>query len=155
MISRLILTFMGIGTCLVVLAANNVLRAEEKNDSSVIIGIERAAMERWAKGDPDGFLQILSPDILFFDSSLTSRADGIEVVRKLYEQERGKVNVEVEFINPKVQFAGDAAVLTFNLITRDRTPERRERRWHATEVFQKTNGTWCIIHGHYSLAKVD
>lgn len=155
MIFRLCFLVLRAAACLAVILAATVVCAAEKRDPSMILQIERTAMERWAKGDPDGFLQILSPDIRFFDSSLKSRANGIAEVGKLYENERGKMNVEVEFINPEVQFAGDAAVLTFNLVTRDRTPERIERRWHATEVFQKTKRGWRIIHGHYSLAKTD
>jgi ketosteroid isomerase-like protein len=128
--------------------------AGNEGDASRIIATERSAMQRWAKGDPDGFLQILDQEITFFDPSLTARADGIGLVGRLYEDERGKVDVEIELMNPRVQIEGSCAVLTFNLVTRDRTPERRERRWHATEVFRKANGEWRIIHGHYSLAKV-
>ena len=123
------------------------------DDAAEVLRLERAAMERWSHGDPDGFLELLDPGIVFFDPSLARRADGLEQVVPLYEAERGRIDVEVEFVHPKVQLAGDCAVLTFNLVTRERAGERRARRWHATEVFRRTGGRWRILHGHYSLAK--
>lgn len=33
----------------------------------LIIGLEKAALTRWGKGDPDGFLEISAPDVVYFD----------------------------------------------------------------------------------------
>ncbi len=118
--------------------------------SADVLAIEKSALERWAKGDPDGFLEILDPDIAFFDPSVEKRADGLEAVRPLYEAERGKVFEPIEIRHPKVQLAGDCAVLTFHLVT---SGGGRQKLWNGTEVFRRTNGRWLIIHSHYSLAK--
>jgi ketosteroid isomerase-like protein len=32
-----------------------------------IIEMEKAALDRWGKGDPSGFLEICSPDVVYFD----------------------------------------------------------------------------------------
>lgn len=117
------------------------------SDSEEVFALERAAMERWAKGDPDGFIELLDPEVTFCDGTLAERADGLDVVRPLYEAERGRPACTVEFIRPKVQLAGECAVLTFTLITRD---AQDRRRYHGTEVFRRRDGRWRIIHGHYS-----
>ena len=33
-----------------------------------IIGRERAALDRWGRGDPSGFLEICAPDVVYFES---------------------------------------------------------------------------------------
>jgi len=59
-------------------------------------------------------------------------------------------------IDPKVQRSGDLAVLTFNLVDygaqMDNGP-KATARWNSTEVYQRLNGTWKIIHSHWSYVK--
>jgi hypothetical protein len=50
-------------------------KVDNKNTESVIIEMEKAALDRWAKGDPSGFLEIYAPDIVYFDPSLERRLD--------------------------------------------------------------------------------
>lgn len=86
--------------------------------SGTIIAMERAALDRWGKGDPSGFLEISAPDVVYFDPSLERRIDGREALRRYYEAIRGKVEIRrYELINPLVQIVGDAAVLTFNHVS--------------------------------------
>ena len=37
---------------------------------STILGLEKAALDRWCKGDPTGFLEISAPDVVYFDPFL-------------------------------------------------------------------------------------
>src|SRR3954466_3212236 len=59
-----------------------------------------------------------------------------------------------EMIDPKVQRSGDVAVLTFNLVNYavmpNQTTESVLNRWNATEVYERQNGVWRIIHAHWS-----
>ena len=59
-------------------------------------------------------------------------------------------------IDPKVQRSGDLAVLTFNLVDygaqMDGGP-KTTARWNATEVYQRLNGSWKIVHSHWSYVK--
>ena len=42
--------------------------AESPTDiAQTIIGMERAALERWGRGDPSGFLEISADDVVYFD----------------------------------------------------------------------------------------
>lgn len=115
-----------------------------------VFALERAAMERWAQGDPDGFIDMFDPEITFCDGSLAQRADGIGAVRPLFEAERGRPACTVEFIRPRVDLAGDCAVVTFTLITHE---AKGDTRYHGTEVFRRRDGRWRILHGHYSRAR--
>ena len=116
-----------------------------------VLVLERAAMERWAKGDPDGFLEISDTDVTYFDPFVEKRLNGREELRALYETLRGQVKLdEFEFIEPRVQVAGDMAVLTYNFRSQggDTVSE-----WNTTEVFRRRDGRWRIVHTHWAFRK--
>ena len=123
----------------------------EKEIAEVIIAMERAALDRWSVGDPSGFLELSSPDVVYFDPFIQRRLDGLEALREYYETLRGKVHVDrYELVNPKVQVCGDIAVLTFNYISYSgETPNR----WNCTEVYRRTDSNWCIIQTHWSITR--
>ena len=114
-----------------------------------IIDMECAALDRWGKGDPSGFLEICAPDVVYFDPSLERRMDGRDALSKYYETIRGKVSIErYELLNPLVQRVGDAAVLTFNFVSYGGAEEGY--RWNCTEVYRRSGEDWEIIQTHWS-----
>lgn len=119
-----------------------------------IIEMERVALERWCKGDPDGFLEIIADDYTYFDPTLDERLDGRAAILEIYENVRGEVSFpRFELIDPRVQVAGDIGVLTFNLKTfgPDETGvEVQSSHWHSTEVFRRLGGEWKLISTHRS-----
>jgi uncharacterized protein (TIGR02246 family) len=122
-----------------------------------IIALERAALDRWGKGDVEGFLEIMSEDETYFDPATEKRIDGREALRNYFAPFSGKIRIErVEMIDPKVQRHGDLAVLTFNLIDHgaqlDGGPKSTVR-WNCTEVYQRIEGKWKIVHSHWSYIK--
>ncbi len=120
-------------------------------EEELILAMERAALDRWGKGDPSGFLEISDPDVVYFDNNLERRLDGLEALTSLYEKIRGKVFIEqYELINPKVQFCGDAAVLTYNFIS---YAKGKTHRWNCTEVYRRTDVGWRIIQTHWSVTQ--
>jgi predicted enzyme related to lactoylglutathione lyase/ketosteroid isomerase-like protein len=120
----------------------------QEKQAATILDMERAALDRWAKGDPSGFLEICAPDVVYFDPSLDDRLDGLHALSQLYERVRGQIHLSrFELLNPKMQFAGDAAVLTYNFTGR---AGARTDRWNCTEVYQRTPDGWRIIQTHWS-----
>jgi hypothetical protein len=114
-----------------------------------VVGMERAALERWGRGDPSGFLEICAPDVVYFDPGLERRIDGLEELTRYYEGLRGEVRFErFELINPLVQAVGDAAILTFNYASYG--AEGAPSRWNCTEVFRRAGDRWEIIQTHWS-----
>lgn len=117
-----------------------------------IITMERAALERWGKGDPSGFLEITDDDVVYFDPYLEKRIDDKEALTELYESIRGQIHVDTfELVNPLVQSGKDIAILTFNYVSRSGS---KEDRWNCTEVYRRTAGKWRIIQTHWSITKV-
>jgi hypothetical protein len=123
-----------------------------RNDTTAtIIAMERAALDRWGKGDPSGFIEISAPEVVYFDPFLNQRLDGLEALMRYYEAIRGKVQIDrYELINPKVQLYGDMAVLTFNYVSYS---GQVQNRWNCTEVYCCKDGRWRIIQTHWSFTE--
>ena len=114
-----------------------------------IIAMECAALDRWGKGDPSGFLEICAPDVVYFDPNLEQRIDGYDALCKYYEEIRGKVFIKrYELLNPLVQCVDDTAVLTFNYVSYGGAED--EYRWNCTEVYRRSGEDWEIIQTHWS-----
>ena len=121
------------------------------NETEVILAMERAALDRWSKGDPSGFLEICAPDVAYFDNNLERRLDGLPALSSLYEQVRGKIHMDhYELLNPEVQLCGSAAVLTYNFVG---YAQGKPYRWNCTEVYHKMDTGWRIIHTHWSVTQ--
>jgi hypothetical protein len=113
--------------------------------------MERAALDRWGKGDPSGFLEISAPDVVYFDPFQPCRMDGIDTLRRYYEGIRGIVHIDRdEIIRPQVQVIGDAAVLTFNFVS---WSGEKQNRWNCTEVYARREDKWRIVQTHWSFTK--
>ena len=122
--------------------------SQDSDIASRIIALERAALDRWGKGDPSGFLEISAPDVVYFDPFIERRIDGLDALARYYEALRGQVHIDrYEFIHPNVHVCGDVAVLTFNYVSF--TGDTQDR-WNCTEVYRRTNGAWRIIQTHWS-----
>lgn len=55
-----------------------------------------------------------------------------------------------------MQSHGDAALLTFNLVSYRRRADGTEHaiaHWNSTEVYARVDAGWRIIHSHWSLVK--
>ena len=118
-----------------------------------IISLERAALDRWGKGDPSVYLELFEPDITYFDPMQKRRVDGAQAMTELFEPIAGKIRVDrYDLLHPAVQHGGDLAVLTFNLVSyrTDDGVERAIARWNATEVYRHSTAGWRIAHSHWS-----
>lgn len=121
------------------------------DDARQILALERAALNRWGKGDPDGFLEISDPEVVYFDPFQPRRVDGLPALRALYEELRGKVRIERdEIVDPRVQVHGEVAVLTFRFNSHG---SESEMRWNTTEIYRRTAAGWRIVHSHWSLTQ--
>jgi len=123
----------------------------ENEVSQHILALERGALDRWCKGDPDGFLEISAPDVVYFDPFLPQRIDGLPALQKYYAQLRGKVLADgYELVAPEVQVHDEIALLTFRFVSHGKD---LEMRWNTTEVYRHCAQGWRIIHSHWSLTQ--
>ncbi len=125
-------------------------------DASEILALEKAAMNRWRRGDPDGFLKLSVPQVTYFDPILPGRLTGIASLTEFYNGMRGKGGGEaaVEYVDPHVFIAGDAALLTYRYLWAGLDAEgtvTARSAWNCTEVYHRQEGQWRIVHTHWSI----
>jgi len=84
------------------------------------------------------------------------RIDGFDAMQQALEPIKGLVKVDrYEMIDPQVYRAGDAAILTYNLVSYGRSPGgvAMAVRWNSTAVYAQIDGQWKIVHSHWSFTK--
>ena len=125
-------------------------------DAESVIALERGALDRWGRGDPHGYLELYATDVTYFDPLRERRVNGLETMRKLLEPIKGLVKIDrYEMIEPRVQLAGDAAILTYNLVSYGRRPDGTAMvaRWNVTSVYVEMEGRMRTVHGHFSFTQ--
>jgi uncharacterized protein (TIGR02246 family) len=142
---------LGLTTTLACSAPNGDFRPE------TIIALEQGALDRWGKGDPDGYLEIMAPEVSYFDPTTERRIDGRDQLKAMIQPFKGKISIDrAELLNPTVQRSGDLAILSFNLISHggrfDNGP-KADVRWNCTEVYRRIDGRWTITHTHWSFTQ--
>ena len=126
-----------------------------------IVSLERSALDRWIRADPDGYLGLYAPDATYFDPFRERRVDGLGELQAWTAAMRGVTlpftDPRYEMINPVVDFYGNIALLTFNLVNFGKlsgsTEETVLARWNATEIYRERGGAWRIIHTHWSFTQ--
>jgi uncharacterized protein (TIGR02246 family) len=121
-----------------------------------VMALESAAMERWRKGDPWGFIELYAPQATYFDTGTPKRLSG-EALRAELAQRQGQIYYDVmEFIAPRVQVQEDAVVLTYRFFSTRLNPDgsiASRIPWNCSEVYARMDGRWRIIHNHWSFIK--
>ena len=130
--------------------------AAAKASPEPIIALERAALDRWGKGDPQGYIETFAPEITYFDPFTAKRIDGLAAMKAMLAPFTGKIHVDhYEMLNPRVQESGDIGVLTYNLRSHAKRPDGSTFvvRWNSTAVYRRAGRTWKMIHSHWSFTQ--
>ena len=113
-----------------------------------ILAMERASMDGWLKGDSGPMLAASDADITMFHVMTQKRVEGAAGVKELYAGYQGRPLFDSYRIdNPKVQTGGDMAILSYVLVTHNGDVERR---YNATQVYQRKKAGWRVVHTHFS-----
>jgi ketosteroid isomerase-like protein len=126
-----------------------------------IISLERTALDRWIRADPDGYLSLYARDATYFDPFREKRVDGLDELKARTAAMRGVTlpfrEPRYEMIDPIVHVEGKIAVLSFNLVNYGKPSGSAEEtvlaRWNATQIYREIDGAWRIIHTHWSFTQ--
>ena len=122
-----------------------------------VMALESAAMERWRKGDPWGFIELYAPEVTYFDTGTPQRLNGLDALRIELASREGKIHYDVmEFIAPRIQIQENMAVLTYRFFSTLLNPDgsiASRIPWNCSEVYVRMDGKWRIVHNHWSFIK--
>ena len=123
-----------------------------------ILSLERAAMDRWNKGDVEGCLEMYAEDVTYFDPITATRIDGWSAVAEYFRTLwAGKVRIpRYEIVNPQLVTDGNLAVLSYNLVNYMHAADGSEALgtpWNATQVYRRAGDQWRVAHVHWSFTR--
>lgn len=119
---------------------------------STIIALEEQALKLWNNGNPDGFIELSSDDVVYIDPAFENKLEGKKALEDYYNNVRGKIKIDsYKMINPTVQVSTDVAVLTYNY---EAHRDGQVFRMNCTEVYKlPPSDQWKIIHTHWSFVR--
>lgn len=121
--------------------------------TELIIGLEKAALDKWFKGDTSGYDRLWSRrSFSYFDGVVTERVDSHAAIEEVLKNIEGKLFADsYDFRNPRVQFGTDMAVLTYQLYAQTTLIDME---YNCVEVYQKEeDGEWRVIHSTWSFIR--
>lgn len=126
---------------------------EERKLAEHIIGLEKAALDKWFKGDTSGYEQLWSKrSFTYFDAVVEKRVDDHATIAEFLKTIDGKLFADsYDFRNPRVQIGKDMAVLTYQLFAKTTLIDME---YNCIEVYQKEeDGQWRVIHSTWSFIR--
>lgn len=126
---------------------------EESRLAEYIVGLEKAALNKWFKGDTSGYENLWSKQsFTYFDAVATERVDNHATIAEFLKTIEGKLFADsYDFRNARVQSGQDMAVLTYQLFAKT---SLIDMEYNCIEVFQKEmNGEWHVIHSTWSFIR--
>lgn len=118
-----------------------------------IIGLEKAALDKWFRGDTSGYRELWSKkSFTYFDSVNPHRVENHETITEFLKTIEGKLHADhYDFCCPRVQFGQDTALLTYQLFSKTNL---LDMKYNCIELYQKEeNGEWHVIHSTWSFIR--
>lgn len=125
---------------------------EERKLAKHIISMEKAALDKWFKGDTAGYRALWSKrSFTYFDAATTHRVDDHDAICEFLDKVDGKLFADsYDFCSPRVQFGKDMAVLTYQLYAKTTLIDMQ---YNCIEIFQKESDDWHVIHSTWSFIR--
>lgn len=125
----------------------------ENPSAEIIIAKEKMALDRWAKGDPYGFIELAAEEVTYFAEGTDTLVRGFKAFEMANAPMKGKINIpRFEMRDPKVQLYGEVGILTYVLYNYSEL-DSITSRWRSTEVYLLMNDDWRLIHSHWTIFK--
>lgn len=126
---------------------------EERQLAEHIIGLEKAALDKWFNGDTSGYEQLWSRrSFTYFDGVVEKRIEDHQTIVEFLKTIDGKLFAKsYDFRSPRVQMGTDMAVLTYQLFA---DTSLIDMAYNCIEAYQKEeNGEWHVIHSTWSFIR--
>ena len=106
--------------------------------------------ERWYRGDPFGWLELMDDDMSYFSPFENELLDGKEAVVANVAPIEGQIHApKFEVQTPALKLGEDIGILTYRLFEYN-DADAIASGWKVTEVYKERGGQWRLIHSHFS-----
>ncbi len=123
---------------------------EEQQVYDTILANLHAALKRWYKGDTLGYTELFADEFTLFNPLTSLRLETINQLRDHYPPMMGTIDLpRYELIEPKFQLQNDIGILTY-FLKQYSSDGPVGPTYKSTEVYQRADGRWPIIHAHWS-----
>jgi ketosteroid isomerase-like protein len=125
----------------------------EDEAAAAIMEKIKAANDRWASGDPTGFLDCAAPDITWMDDlGATYPVQGYDSLKTYLESFKGQIPPhQHELQVPMFQNYGDMVIVTYRYqATFD---GEVQAPWKVTSVYRYKDGDWLSVHENWTEVK--
>ena len=103
------------------------MSSEKEDVKATIIALEKQALELWNNGNPDGFIELSSDDVVYVDPAFGHKLEGKKALEEYYNTIRGKVKIDLyRMIDPVVRLSSDMAVLIYDYCLLYTSPSPRD-----------------------------
>ncbi len=112
-----------------------------------------SANDKWASGDPMGFVEVAAQDITWMDDlGADIPIKGKEALRKYLENFAGQIPPhQHELFNFWFQYYGEFVIVTYHYQgTLDEVPLEP---WKVTSVYRYIDGDWLSVHENWTEVK--
>jgi ketosteroid isomerase-like protein len=113
----------------------------------------KSANDRWASGDPMGFLECAAQDIVWLDDLGAQKpVCGYEALGKYLETFKGQIYPhEHELLDTLFQPYDDIVIVTY--CYQAISDEEPANPWKVTSVYRYQDGDWSSVHENWSVVK--
>jgi len=111
----------------------------------------KSANDKWASGDPMGFMECVAQDIIWIDDlGAQIPVSGFEALGKYLENFTGQIPPhEHELLDLVFQSYGDIVIVNYRYQgTFDGEPANP---WKITSVYRYADGDWLSVHENWSV----
>lgn len=119
-----------------------------------ILNVEKQQAAAFNRGDLQTVLQAFAPTVVCFSSTQHARVTGRAAMRRTFEyylKQADKVTYKIT--DPVVQVYGDTAIVSFYwTVTLKSGSKRQTIEGRGSHVLRQQNGSWQIVHEHFSRA---
>lgn len=141
-------------TPLLLLTCRNEKALPTQDDARAAIwGKIVAANDKWASGDPMGFIDCAAPDIIWSDDlGAPLRVNGYEALKAYLETFKGQIPSHQHIlIDPVFQFYGDIVIVSYRY--QGTFEGETQAPWKVTSVYRYSDGDWLSVHENWTEVK--
>lgn len=120
-------------------------------EAKVILETEKQAMNKWINRNVWGYLNLFAEESTYFDNTTKLKLNGFEAIKAYIAPWDGRIyGAGYKMVNVDIKVNCNTGILTYNLYNFNEVKDTTAL-WNSTEIYQKIDGNWKIIHSHWSL----